>query len=381
MGEVEKKTKVEYNKSMDFDSQIGTTLSQIENEISSLLPAAPGEEWLTLSFGQLDSGIHPEHLEPLITPTRTLVELGGKRWRPLLLVLTAECASQALELSEKEEKAVLKNACHLAPLVEFVHTASLIHDDIEDNSDTRRGKPAAHLTYGMDTALNAGSWLFFQAGSAIKTLDAPIELKEKLHELYMAETRKLHLGQAMDISWHRKVDYMPPVDSYLSMVRSKTGTLSSLAAKTGALLARCNTDIVKKAGVIAADIGAGFQIIDDVINLTTGNVGKKRGDDIVEGKKSLPIILFMQKNKNNDASGKLLGLINKAKAEGIESPAVEEAISLLTESGVIETARQSGISAIENGCSSFASLFASVPSTEKVKWLFERMIPKSGGRQ
>ena len=72
MGEVEKKTKVEYNKSMDFDSQIGTTLSQIENEISSLLPAAPGEEWLTLSFGQLDSGIHPEHLEPLITPTRTL---------------------------------------------------------------------------------------------------------------------------------------------------------------------------------------------------------------------------------------------------------------------------------------------------------------------
>ena len=123
----------------------------------------------------------------------------------------------------------------LTPLVEFVHTASLIHDDIEDNSDLRRGKPAAYITYGMDTALNAGSWLYFEAPVCINSLEISAEKKLQLYQVYTNELRKLHLGQAMDIFWHRNPEIFPSDDEYLAMVKSKTGTLASLAA----IIANC----------------------------------------------------------------------------------------------------------------------------------------------
>ncbi|MCR5316949.1 MAG: polyprenyl synthetase family protein [Treponema sp.] len=352
-------------------------LARIEEEIHKALPQASGKEWQDIVFGQLYPAVTAEHISPLITPTRSLVDLGGKRWRPLLLVLTA------LALAEKDgrqadEGAQFETACHLTPLVEFTHTASLIHDDIEDSSDTRRGKPAAYITYGLDTALNAGSWLYFAATSCIDTLPCKDEaLKAKIYALYNMELRRLHLGQAMDIAWHRNKGFIPSPDEYLAMVQCKTGTLASLAVKLGCMACKADDSTAKKAGATAAKIGAGFQIIDDVINLSTGNPGKKRGDDIVEGKKSLPVLLFAQSKGNSSIEFKELEkCFELAAKDGINSPSVEKAIGILEGEGSIAQAKQRGVSLIEEGCAEFAGIFGSANKYALlIQDLFRAMVP------
>ena len=213
------------------------------------------------------------------------MDLGGKRWRPLLMVLCAELSAECGKKSCLSEGGIFA----LTPLVEFVHTASLIHDDIEDSAEVRRGKPSAYIQYGLDTALNAGSWLYFEAAVCIDSLSCPDSFKNSLYSLYAQELRRLHLGQAMDIYWHRNPELVPSAEEYAQMVHCKTGTLASLAVQTGIIGGGGTREEAFRAGSIAACVGEGFQILDDVQNLTTGNPGKKRGDDIVEGKKSLPL--------------------------------------------------------------------------------------------
>lgn len=336
-------------------------LEQIEKSIRELLPLESDDQWLKKSFNSEEGKINNSHVKSLLEPVRNLVDLGGKRWRPLFLVL---CAGDDKKL-----------AYEIAPVVEYVHTASLIHDDIEDSSDMRRGKPAAYITYGTDVAINAASWLYFQAAAVIENAGCSDEMKLRLYRIYTEELRRLHLGQSMDITWHRDPSYFPTVDEYVQMVRCKTGTLASLSAKLGVLCAGKDEESVSKAGKIAAKIGEGFQIIDDVINLTAGNPGKKRGDDIVEGKKSLPVLYFAG-NADNSAKEELASLFEKAGSEGIDSPAVEKAISLLEKSGAIQKALERGKNCISEGCREFSSLL-DAEDAEKVRELFTSMIPRN----
>ena len=95
----------------------------------------------------------------------------------------------------------------LVPLVEFVHTASLIHDDIEDGSEIRRGEPAAYIAYGTDFAINSGSWLYFAAAECIQNSELSSEEKNILYGIFFTELRRLHAGQAMDIYWHKSKVY------------------------------------------------------------------------------------------------------------------------------------------------------------------------------
>ncbi len=343
-------------------------LKKIEDSIKKFLPEISFPEWQGDVFGFESDVLKNEHIEPLLKPTRSLVDLGGKRWRPLLLVL---CAKSCLKGVDSEI------AYDLAPLVEFVHTASLIHDDIEDSSEYRRGKPAAYITYGVDVAINAGSWLYFMASVCIKKSNLSLELQNMLYDIYLEELRRLHLGQAMDIKWHNDNTREPSVEEYIVMVKNKTGTLASLAAKIGCMSSGADGETVRKAGIIASEIGAGFQIIDDVINLTVGNPGKKRGDDIVEGKKSLPVLMYMEKFKNSpEKREELLECFKTASKEGIESPSVEKAINLLNAAGAIENAKKSGIEYINEGCDSFRKLFGyGNEYASQIEFLFKSMIP------
>lgn len=344
----------------DFDfSQI---LHNIEDALNNALPKCADKQWTVNSFGNIDKNITKEHIQNLIEPNKSLMELGGKRWRPLLLIL---CYNMAKE-QHKETALSSEQVYSLTPLVEFVHTASLIHDDIEDNSDLRRGKPSAYITYGMDKALNAGSWLYFEAPVCINNLNIAAEQKLKLYEAYTQELRRLHLGQAMDIYWHNNPEIFPSDEEYLAMVKSKTGTLASLAATIGCIAGGMSYEDATKNGEIAASIGMGFQIIDDVINLTTGNTGKKRGDDIVERKKSLPILIHAKKYPQEKED--ITRFMNLASKNGIESPAVEQCIQLLQKSDCIKEAAQKGTELIKKNCRLFNS--------REIEQLFLSMIPE-----
>jgi octaprenyl-diphosphate synthase len=278
----------------------------------------------------------------------------------------------AKEMNDQNKARALspEAAYALTPLVEFVHTASLIHDDIEDNADLRRGKAAAHISYGLDTALNSASWLYFEAPVCLQSSQtAGLTDGQRLtfYKLYTNELRRLHLGQAMDIFWHRNAEVFPAKQEYLAMVKNKTGTLASLAAKLGCIAGGLSAEEAERFGAIAADIGIGFQIIDDVINLTTGNPGKKRGDDIVEGKKSLPVLIHTTEHPED--KHKIADYMKEAAAKGIEAPAVEQCISLLETSGCIKKAAEQGRILIEEGCARFNS--------DQIKELFTSMIPEN----
>ena len=261
-------------------------------------------------------------------PGRDLLALGGKRWRPLLLALSCRMCGGG------EDPAIA-----LAPVVELAHNGSLIIDDIEDGADLRRGAPAAHLRHGLDLAINAGNLLYFlPAGHlAAAGLDTAVELQ--VHRLYGAAMLRLHYGQGLDILWHRAPKRMPAIPEYFAMCRAKSGSLAGLAAALGATAARAPEAVVTLLGDAGEEFGVCFQIIDDVRNLTTGNPGKRRGDDLVEGKKSLPVILYC--NRDPAARRRLVTLLAAcSSADSVDAAGdmVEEAISLMEGAGVIKEA-------------------------------------------
>jgi octaprenyl-diphosphate synthase len=262
-------------------------------------------------------------------------------------------------------------ALPLTPLAEFCHNASLIHDDIEDNSDRRRGKPAVHLIYGADAAINSGSFFYFLPLACVDAWDASGEAKERIRAVWGEYLRRLHLGQAMDIHWHRDPASLPAIEEYYTMCGLKTGCMARLAANLGALAALpepCFSrplagQAAEQLGQAAEQLGVGFQILDDVKNLSAGLPGKKRGDDVVEGKKSLPVLLYLHGAGTGGGLGaaeaaRRQALVNRcfkaARAGGTEAPEVEELIAALNGAGVLEQARERGLAFIQEGAAGLA---------------------------
>jgi len=332
-------------------------LERIELVLDRWLPEKPGASWLETVFGLQSGNAASPASAPLLElaasltrPGWDLVKRGGKRWRPLLMVLTAETIAG---------ESAGASALPLVPLVEFSHNASLIHDDIEDNSDERRGQPAVHLVYGTDTAINAGAFMYFLPTACISSWTdgasgASSPFVQEIWSSWAAHLRALHLGQAMDIAWHRDFHSLPGLDEYDHMCRLKTGCLARLAAVLGVYSAAAGiffSDDYQKLlafrkladvfGAAAEKLGVGFQILDDVKNLVSGVPGKKRGDDIVEGKKSLPVLLYLHRYpEKRDFAARCF---SAARAMGTGAPEVEEFIGALEKAGVLEEARTKGM--------------------------------------
>ncbi|UTC68095.1 MULTISPECIES: polyprenyl synthetase family protein [unclassified Treponema] len=315
-------------------SELKKRLENIEKTLDLFLPENVTSSWISQSFGELNANLSDDFFLNIINPVRDLVKRGGKRWRPLLCVLSCELAEGDPE-----------KAYPLTPLIEFCHTASLVHDDIEDKSETRRGAPAAHIKYGLDTALNSASWLYFEALNPLINYKTSESVRAGIYSLYSQNLRRLHLGQSMDIGWHSNPDIIPSIDQYITMISLKTGSLAKLAGELGFIAADKSMNEVLEYGKLMTDMGIGFQILDDVKNITEGNAGKKRGDDIIEGKKSLPVIFYAEENPQGAEKIKLL--FKQAAKEGIDSPAVEECISAISSSRAVKRAEDYGKKIVE----------------------------------
>ncbi|MDR0556534.1 MAG: polyprenyl synthetase family protein [Treponema sp.] len=374
-------------------------ISSIEAVLYDLLPASADNRWINAVFSHLE--VSPAAARPLIEPAYDLVRRGGKRWRPLLALLV--CG--ALDGSERD-------CLPLTPLLELSHNASLVHDDIEDHSDIRRGEPAVHIKYGEDIGINSGSFLYFLPLCCIDAWNAGVEQKNRMYRLWAEHMRRLHLGQAMDITWHRDFDAIPDAGEYRAMCGLKTGSLARLAAMIGVLAASIASPRLHQAGAGKTDeaigslgaaaekLGVGFQILDDVKNLVTGNPGKKRGDDIVEGKKSLPVILYLQADcqtnsqtdrrdaDRRDAEGGVSRSSKKqfvrrcfqsARENGAAAPEVEELIALLEASGAIARARSQGEALIDEAKSVFwRETCAGIPLNQRYRDLLAALIDSMG---
>lgn len=348
-----------------MDQEYILRLEKIEAVLDSSLPKKVDRSWTEFAFGTLAAPVPEDLAENLTAPGRDLVDRGGKRWRPLLMQLICETLGGG------------DAALPLAPLVELPHNGSLIHDDIEDGSDERRGKPAVHILYGVDTAINSGCFLYFLPLACLQDWRATAERKNRLYEVWGRHLRRIHLGQAMDISWHRNFSSLPGVEEYDLMCRLKTGVLARLAAELGVYGAGSAADlggpeaenrIAAELGRAAENLGVGFQILDDVKNLTTGNPGKKRGDDIVEGKKSLPVILYL--HQKADRLEFVKRCFSAARAGGTCAREVEELIGELESAGVIAEARARGTALIAEAKESLAgAAFRGLATDERAQAL------------
>jgi octaprenyl-diphosphate synthase len=338
-------------------------LKKIEAVLDAWLPESPDNAWLERVFAQFSSGasgaVALELAASLTRPGRDLLSRGGKRWRPLLMMLVAESIT-----GESGAEAALP----LTPLVEFPHNASLIHDDIEDNSDERRGKPAVHLLYGTDTAINSGAFMYFLPLACLsawedRAIVLQDHLKSDIWTVWASHMRALHLGQAMDIAWHRDFHALPGLDEYDRMCRLKTGCLARLAAVLGVYIGvfvdvdnpdtRSLKALTDAFGIAAEQLGVGFQILDDVKNLDKGVPGKKRGDDIVEGKKSLPVLLYLHRYpEKRDFAAHCFAT---ARSKGTTAPELEEFIGALQSAGVLEEAREKGLEYIRESRKVFST--------------------------
>jgi len=230
--------------------------------------------------------------ERLYEASLHLIRAGGKRVRPLLVVLTGRLYGLP------EEKGVVAGAS-----VELLHNFSLIHDDIMDRDEFRRGVPTVHKLWGEDVAILAGDLLltlsFYALAKLYREGFQPIRIVRSIEELALA-SKELAEGQVMDMEFPMRQDVT--LDEYILMVKKKTSALFKASAAIGAILAGAGEDEVSKVKNYAESIGVAFQIRDDELGLVAdeAKLGKPVLSDLREGKKTVLVIYALENVSENE---------------------------------------------------------------------------------
>ena len=284
------------------------TIPFVEKAINDYFIKDVDIEWIRSTIGNVNHPFDTRVWSSLCSePFYDLFERGGKRIRPIITCLTY----QALGGKNPE---IYKYSI----IPEIIHAGTLIIDDIQDNSNFRRGKETIHIKYGTNLAINNGNFNYFFPQLILKNANISNSQKVKIYNVIAEEMTKIHIGQGMDILWTRK-NYDVSIDDYLQMCAYKTGALFSIAAKIGAILTDANQDIIDQLGDVAYSIGTAFQIQDDILNL------KLTDEDITEGKITYMIISTTSKASKSDRDKLILIL----KSNTREKQKIDEAISII----------------------------------------------------
>lgn len=304
----------------------------------------------------------------VIEPASYLLELGGKRWRPILMLTIIDALGKDSD-----------NYIEFSIIPEVIHNGTIIHDDIEDNSDMRRGSASVHKKYGVDLALNLGDFMFFFPVVALldsKKLNG--EDKMRILEIYQRDMLKLSLGQATDIAWHKPL--VDPFDvsesQYLQMAYSKTGVLAGMAAKIGGVLGGADEKTVKALGKFGASIGVGFQLQDDLLNITESKLadGKGgKGEDITEGKVTLLVVYAL--SKATDAEKKKLKEIFKMHTK--DRKLISEAIAIIEKYKSDEYTKELEEKLVKDAWKNVDRLLADSDAKSRLKSMTEFLIDRS----
>lgn len=253
-------------------------LAAIENDLQSCL-ASPDPAYDTFY------GIFRYHLGWVDQNFKSIVTDTGKRIRPLLCLLACEAAGGDWT-----------HALPVASAIELVHNFSLIHDDIEDASDERRGRLAVWKVWGLAQGLNAGDGMYMLARLALdRVADQKISAEKyfQLNRVFDETTLAICQGQFLDISFESRLDVT--IDEYLQMVRGKTAALIAGALRLGALLGTDDEHVIDAFARFGENIGLAFQMSDDILGVwgDPAITGKSAATDILSKKKALPAIIAL----------------------------------------------------------------------------------------
>ncbi|PWF39039.1 octaprenyl diphosphate synthase [Massilia glaciei] len=207
-----------------------------------------------------------------------IISAGGKRIRPVLVLLVANAYGY-------------KGSAHheLAAVVEFIHTATLLHDDVVDESSMRRGRATANALFGNAASVLVGDFLYSRAFQMMVGLD-----NMRVMQILSDATNVIAEGEVLQLLNMHNPDVSQ--ESYLNVIRSKTAKLFEAAAQLGALISGASAAEVDAAGEYGRSLGTAFQLIDDVLDYAgdATEIGKNVGDDLREGKPTLPLIYLME---------------------------------------------------------------------------------------
>lgn len=245
---------------------------------------------------------------------RHLIDSGGKRLRPMLTIACAQmCGYQG------------QNHVLLAAAVEFMHTATLLHDDVVDESDMRRGKLAARLLWGNQASVLVGDFLLGQAFRMMVEAGSIAALDVLSHAAAVIAE-----GEVMQLSTARNLDTNE--DEYLAVVRAKTAALFAAATQVGPIVAGADKATIAAFKSYGMNLGLAFQLIDDALDYggSSADLGKNIGDDFREGKVTLPVVLGYRRGRKSERE-----FWKKSLAGNNDDRQLERAMALLDEHDAI----------------------------------------------
>src|SRR6266404_5254255 len=276
---------------------------------------------------------------------------GGKRVRPALTILS----NYAVGGDGSNQSSI-----RMATVMEFLHTATLVHDDVIDKADTRRNRPSINSEFGNQTAVLMGDWLYM---SAFETSLAERSLA--ILDILTAVTRKMTEGELLQLTLLGRTDVSE--EQYFDVIARKTAYLFSACCEIGALLGKANPVMQNMLRDYGMNLGIAFQLVDDLLDFTSTEdvLGKPAGADLLEGKVSLPLIFLLQREPKMRSA--IQSVISEARYESISRA---QLLAALQRTGALQlaldraieyaTAAQTSVEGLPD--SAYAQVLASIPA-------------------
>jgi len=249
-----------------------------------------------------------------------IIGAGGKRLRPRLVLLSA--LAQGYQGNHHT---------NIAAVIEFIHTATLLHDDVVDSSSLRRGRETANNVWGNEAAVLVGDFLYS------RSFEMMVEVGQmRVMEILSAATNTIAAGEVMQLMNIGESEVS--VERYMDVIAAKTGKLFEAATRLGSVLAGSDDHVEQSMARYGARLGLAFQLIDDALDYTakSDELGKNAGDDLAEGKPTLPLIYALQ---SSDESNVLLirqALLSAQEQGQLSDEMVQPVVDLVCQSGAIE---------------------------------------------
>ncbi|KIF81902.1 octaprenyl diphosphate synthase [Noviherbaspirillum autotrophicum] len=263
-----------------------------------------------------------------------IISAGGKRIRPVLVLLLANAYGYHG-----------KHHHELAAVIEFIHTATLLHDDVVDESSLRRGRQTANALFGNAASVLVGDFVYSRAFQMMVSVE-----NMRVMQILADATNVIAEGEVLQLLNMHDPDVTE--ERYLQVIRSKTAKLFEAAAQIGALIAGASDDEIEAAAEYGRSLGTAFQLIDDVLDYS-GNatdIGKNVGDDLREGKPTLPLIYLMQHGTAEQRQ-----LVRSCIETGDEQH-FDEILRAITSSGALAYTKGEAEKAVRRATNSISSL-------------------------
>lgn len=307
---------------------------------------------------KLQKLLHGRTPESLYKPASYILESPGKRLRPILVLLSAKACGGKLS-----------QVYNAALAVEMLHNFTLVHDDIMDNADLRRGRTTLHKKYNLNTAILAGDSLLSVAYEYLLK-DCKKNAKEALASFTNGLVEVCE-GQSLDTDFEMRQSVT--IDEYITMIRQKTAMMLKMCCEIGALLVNANPSDTKRLSDYGLNLGIAFQIQDDLLDIvgTEEKFGKRVGGDLIEGKKTFLFLKALEKSKGENRKALLKVIKNK----GIKASEVSRYKKIYEDLGVIEEAKKE-IRSYTNKALKSVNKISNKNSINIFHWLADSLIKR-----